>query len=111
MSVVRSELQLKARVFNTPTPGASDNILPKDVHSLTYSSMLSVYCCFTASGKLTVTRRIGDVTTEEILNSNNSLVANCAYSFSVASQSDSYINFKYSAGSGNTNIFVVDEIT
>lgn len=111
MAVVYGELLLRARLFNTATPGSTVELLPLGITVTDGTTILTVYCCFSASGVLSVERTVGGVTVSEKLNSGDALDAGCAYMFDVSIQSDTTINFKYSAGTGTTYIFVVDQRT
>ena len=112
MVMVFSELQNRARVFNTTTPAANADILTTAIsNKLTYSSFMNIYCCFSAAGVLSMTRTVGAATITELLNGGLTLTAGACYDFTVMCQTDTTLNFRYSAGSGTTYIFSVDELT
>jgi hypothetical protein len=58
-----------------------------------------------------VFRTIGSTDLSEVLNNGTALVAGASYMFNVPLQSDTTVNFRYSAATGNTIVFIVDEVS
>lgn len=99
-----------AEVFNTSSPAADANLLSAGVTATILDhGYVRVYACFSAEGQLSVRRTRGEATVTEILNGGTNLAAGCGYIFDVKITSSDALNFRYSAGSGTTNMFSVDE--
>ena len=111
MASVRHEVLLKGRIINTAAPAADANIFSTGISVSEYSSTLRVYACFSNAGVLSVYRTIGAVNLAEKLNSGDVLIANSAYTFSIPVQSDSLVNFRYSAAAGTIVTLIVEEVS
>lgn len=105
------EIHNRSTVFNTSTPAADANLLSTAIalnaNEKKYK-YLRVYACFSVAGKLTARITQGAATIVEILNRDENLVAGAAYLFDVPVSYGDSVNFRYSAGSGTTNRFIVD---
>lgn len=103
----------RASVFNTATPAANANLLSTSItladNGSPKNKYLRVYACFSAAGKLTALITQSAATVTEALNGNTDLIAGAAYIFDVPITYGDTINFRYSAGSGTTLRFIVDE--
>jgi len=98
--VVREELgkeaaQFKASVFNASVIANTD-IFASDLVPTVAPSIFRIYCCFNASGVLSIQRTKAGTTVSEQLNSGMALTANAAYMFDVPVDSEETINIRYS---------------
>lgn len=101
------EIHRRGTVFNTATPAADADLLTTAIDTTT--KYLRIYACFSVAGKLTVRVTNTAATVTEILNGDTNLVAGAAYMFDIPITYGDTINFRYSAGSGTTYRFIVDE--
>jgi hypothetical protein len=103
----------RSTVFNTETPAANANLLSTSFalsdNGTSRTKYLRVYACFSVAGKLTVLVTQAGATVTEILNGDTNLIAGAAYLFDIPISYGDTINFRYSAGSGTTLRFIVDE--
>jgi len=87
---------------------ANTNIAPTDLSPTYTPSIFRVYCCFSASGVLTVRRTRGGVTVSEQLNGGAALTANAAYMFDVLVDSGETVNLQYSVGATALKLSVME---
>ncbi|MHC1628914.1 MAG: hypothetical protein ACXQTI_08805 [Candidatus Nezhaarchaeales archaeon] len=85
----------RARIFNESV-NANENILSSDIKPTRTPAIFRIYCCFNASGVLSVKRTKNGVTVTESLNGGNSLNANSAYAFDIIVDEGESINLQYS---------------
>jgi hypothetical protein len=104
------ELVNRAYVYNTASPASDANILTTSLGPLgSAHRYLRIYACFSVAGKLTARVTVGAATVVETLNNDTNLTAGASYLFDIPIHTGETINFRYSAGSGTTYRFVVDE--
>jgi hypothetical protein len=101
-------IPLGTPIFNTATPAANVDLIV-DIVPVKNATSLRVTALFSAAGVLSVQLKQGAVTIVGELNSGQNLLADCLYCFTIPAWSDTTVNFRYSAGSGTTLLFKVDE--
>jgi len=105
--VGRESVESKGKVFNTGIT-ANTNIFTTDLTPTYKPCIFRIYCCFSASGVLTVRRTYVGVTVSENLNSGTTLVANASYMFDIVVDEDETINIQYSVSATCIKLSVVE---
>jgi len=98
---------LKGSVFNTSV-SANTNIFTTDLTPTNSPTTFRIYCCFNASGVLSVKRTSGATTVAEQLNGGAALNANAAYMFDILVESGESINLQYSVAATALCLKVVE---
>jgi hypothetical protein len=91
----RKAAESKGVIFNTAIT-ANANIFASALTPTYTPCIFRIYCCFSASGVLSVRRTKAGVTVSEQLNSGTALIANAAYAFDIIVGVDETINLQYS---------------
>ena len=99
--------KLQGRVFETAILAAA-NIFTPGLSPVASPVTFRIYACFNMAGILSITRTVGTVTTTEILNAGNALVAQCAYMFDILVSTGDVINLQYSAAGLCHTLIVVE---
>jgi len=98
---------LKASLFNTSV-AANTNIFPSALTPTYSPATFRIYCCFNASGVLSVQRTSGATTVAEQLNGGAALNANASYMFDILVESGESINLQYSVAATALSLKVVE---
>jgi len=103
----RESSQSKGSVFNTSIT-ANANIFSSDLSPTYTPCIFRIYCCFDASGVLTVRRTKNGVIVSEQLNSGSALVANAAYLFDIIVDEGESVNLQYSVNATCLKLSVIE---
>jgi len=103
----REAAEAKGSVFNTGVT-ANTNIFDSDLSPTYTPCIFRIYCCFNASGVLTVRRTKAEVTVSQQLNAGATLVANAGYLFDIIVDSGETINLQYSVNATCLKLSVVE---
>ncbi len=107
VEVGRESVESKASIFNTAVLANTD-FFTTDLSPTFTPSIFRIYCCFNASGVLTVRRTKAGTTVSEELNAGSALTADAAYLFDVIVDEGETINLQYSVAATVLKLSVVE---